>query len=200
MQEDTLRKLLLAIAHTVSEHASELTALDQAIGDGDHGLNMKRGFDRLAASADTIAAQALPSALSEIGKTLVLTVGGASGPLYGTFFMALGDALPAWPDKTAVATAFHKATAAVERRGKSVPGQKTLLDVLVPLGDELRNDAPDLLGRIRRRAQSAADATVPMRAQRGRASFLGERSVGHMDPGARSCALIATAVCDFLGD
>jgi phosphoenolpyruvate---glycerone phosphotransferase subunit DhaL len=199
MQADMLSALLRAAVRTVSEHAPELTALDQAIGDGDHGLNMKRGFERIGTLVDEIAKKPLPDALNEIGKVLVLTVGGASGPLYGTFFMALGHALPEEPGRAELASAFDAAVAAVEKRGKSTAGQKTLLDVLVPVGEELRRDSPDLVARIRQRAVLAADATIPMRAQRGRASFLGERSIGHMDPGARSCSLLVITLCDFLG-
>jgi dihydroxyacetone kinase-like protein len=130
----------------------------------------------------------------------VLAVGGAAGPLYGTFFMSLGAALSARLTRSEFAIAFDAAVAAVQKRGRSSPGQKTLLDVLSPVGDELRSDAPNLARRIVRRAKSAADATVPMRAARGCAPFLGERSIGHMDPGACSCALIITTVCEFLGD
>jgi dihydroxyacetone kinase-like protein len=138
--------------------------------------------------------------LTEVGKTLVMTVGGASGPLYGTFFMTLGKELPAEPNIVDVGNAFNAAIAAVERRGKSSAGQKTLLDVLVPVHEELCAGTDNVLDRIKRRAASAADATIPMLAVRGRASFLGERSIGHMDPGARSSSLAITAVCDFLGD
>ena len=200
MEQETLKALLRAVAFTVIAHAEELTALDQAIGDGDHGLNMKRGFERVAQLADDISQQPLPQALSEVGKTLVMTVGGASGPLFGTFFMTLGKELPVEPTLIDISNAFHAAIAAVERRGKSCAGQKTLLDVLVPVQEELCAGSANVLERIKRRAASAADATIPMLAVRGRASFLGERSIGHMDPGARSSALVISALCDFLGD
>lgn len=200
MEQQTLKALLRAVAQTVIAHAEELTALDQAIGDGDHGLNMKRGFERVAQLADGISQQPLPQALTEVGKTLVMTVGGASGPLYGTFFMTLGKELPVDPTLADIGTTFNAAIAAVERRGKSSPGQKTLLDVLVPVQEELSAGTANVLERVKRRAATAADATIPMLAVRGRASFLGERSIGHMDPGARSSALVISAVCDFLGE
>jgi dihydroxyacetone kinase-like protein len=200
VEQQTLKALLRVVAQTVVAHAEELTALDQAIGDGDHGLNMKRGFERVAELADGISQQPLPQALTEIGKTLVMTVGGASGPLYGTFFMTLGKELPLDPTLADISATFNAAIAAVERRGKSSPGQKTLLDVLVPVQEELSAGTANVLERVKRRAASAADATIPMLAVRGRASFLGERSIGHMDPGARSSALVISAVCDFLGD
>ncbi|RDV00818.1 dihydroxyacetone kinase subunit DhaL [Trinickia dinghuensis] len=200
MEQETLKALLRAVAQTVIAHAEELTALDQAIGDGDHGLNMKRGFERVAELADDISQHPLPQALTEVGKTLVMTVGGASGPLYGTFFMTLGKELPADPTLIDLSHAFNVAITAVERRGKSSAGQKTLLDVLVPVHEELSAGTANVLERVKHRATSAADATIPMLAVRGRASFLGERSIGHMDPGAHSSALVISAVCDFLGD
>ncbi|QCP54175.1 dihydroxyacetone kinase subunit L [Trinickia violacea] len=200
MEPETLEALLHAVAQAVIAHVEELTALDQAIGDGDHGLNMKRGFETVEALAADISRQALPDALTQVGKSLVLTVGGASGPLYGTFFMTFGKELPAEPGFIDVGHAFDAAVAAVERRGKSSAGQKTLLDVLVPVREELSKGTPNLLERVKRRASSAADATIPMRAMRGRASFLGERSIGHMDPGARSCSLVIATLCDFLGE
>lgn len=202
MNPQTLEALLRAVARTVIEHADELTALDQAIGDGDHGLNMKRGFEHLAEQAAALSQRPLAEALTEAGKTLVMTVGGASGPLYGTFFMTLGKALPAEsePVSSDIAAAFDAAVAAVEKRGKSIAGQKTLLDVLVPVQHALRAQDVKRLSRIKQTALHSAEATVPMRAIRGRASFLGERSVGHMDPGARSCSLVIATVCDFLED
>jgi len=188
----TLRRLIETVATAVIDHADELTALDQAIGDGDHGLNMKRGFEAVRADAALLADKPLPDALRAIGTQLVMKVGGASGPLYGTLFMALGKEIAAAPD---LASAFARAVEAVKARGKSQPGQKTMLDVLVPVQLALQEGGPDLLVRLPVVATEAADATVPMLAVRGRASFLGERSVGHMDPGARSAELMVAAVC-----
>jgi len=194
------RQLIEAMAATVEAHWQELTALDQAIGDGDHGAGMKRGFDALLADADTLAEQKLPAALVAAGRTLVMSMGGASGPLYGTFFMELGKALGDVPDdvldRAGLAAGFARAMAAVAARGKSEPGQKTLLDVLAPVSAALeRGEDADGIARV---AAQAAEATVPMRALRGRAAFLGERSIGHMDPGARSASLIIGAVCAVL--
>jgi len=200
VEQETLNAAIRAVAQAVIAHTQELTVLDQAIGDGDHGLNMKRGFQCVADLAGTISVLPLPQALQEIGKTLVMTVGGASGPLYGTFFMTLGKELPATPTLPDLSHAVSVAIAAVERRGKSSAGQKTLLDVLVPVHEELCAGTANVYERVKRRAAAAADATIPMLAVRGRASFLGQRSIGHMDPGARSCALVITALCDFLGD
>jgi dihydroxyacetone kinase-like protein len=191
------RRLIEAIAETVISHAEELTALDQAIGDGDHGLNMKRGFEAVTADLDSIAAKPTPEALKAVGTTLVMKVGGASGPLYGTLFMGLAKAWPAELTPASMAQAAAAAIDAVKARGKSDAGQKTMLDVLVPVLDALKNGGADLAA-LRERAAAAADATIPMKAVRGRASFLGERSIGHMDPGARSSALMISAICDVL--
>lgn len=194
---DTARQkaLIEAVAQAVIAHAGELTALDQAIGDGDHGLNMKRGFEAVLADVDAHAAKPLPEALKAIGMALVMKVGGASGPLYGTLAMTLGKELPAEPSRDDLVRALGAAIEAVKARGKSDIGQKTMLDVLVPVRDALA-DGGDVAGA----AAKAAEATVPMKAVRGRASFLGDRSIGHMDPGARSSALIVAAVAEALGE
>ena len=114
--------LITAAADTIATHAEELTALDQAIGDGDHGLNMKRGFEAVRAEAETFAAKPLPDALKAVGTKLVMTVGGASGPLFGTLFMALGKEIAAEPDRAGLTAAFGKAIEAVAARGKSQVG------------------------------------------------------------------------------
>ena len=191
-------RLIQCVAKRVIDHAEELTRLDQAIGDGDHGFNMKRGCEAVLAELPMLEGKPLPEAVKAVGTRLVMTVGGASGPLYGTLFMSLGRALPAAPTQASVAAALAAAVEAVKARGKSDVGQKTMLDVLVPVLDTLRRDSPDLLGRLRTTASAAADATIPMKAVKGRASFLGERSIGHMDPGARSAALMVEAAADVM--
>jgi dihydroxyacetone kinase-like protein len=191
-----LHRLILAVADDVIAHADELTELDQAVGDGDHGINMKRGFEAVRADAGATAEKPLPDALKAIGTQLVMKVGGASGPLYGTLFMALGKEIA--PDASNLSIAFASAVEAVKSRGKSQPGQKTMLDVLAPVQVALAEGGTDLSVRLPILAASAADATIPMLATRGRASFLGERSIGHMDPGARSSALIVASVCRAL--
>nr|WP_040591894.1 dihydroxyacetone kinase subunit DhaL [Mesorhizobium metallidurans] len=191
-----LKALISATADTIAAHAEELTTLDQAIGDGDHGLNMKRGFEAVRAEADKFAAKPLPDALTAIGTKLVMTVGGASGPLFGTLFMALGKEISPEPDRANLATAFGKAIEAVAARGKSQVGQKTMLDVLQPVHEALaEGKTPAEIVAV---ADRAADATVPMKALRGRASFLGDRSIGHMDAGARSTALLVRAVAETI--
>jgi phosphoenolpyruvate---glycerone phosphotransferase subunit DhaL len=191
-----LQRLILAAADEVISHADELTELDRSVGDGDHGVNMKRGFEAVRADAASTAEKPLPEALKAIGSQLVMKVGGASGPLYGTLFLALGKEIA--PDASNLPAAFAKAVQAVEARGKSHPGQKTMLDVLAPVQAALAEGGADLPVRLPTVAASAADATISLLATRGRASFLGERSIGHMDPGARSSALIVASVCKAL--
>lgn len=184
--------LVRVVAEAIVAHAEELTALDQAIGDGDHGLNMKRGMEAVLAEWPKLQGQPPAEVLRRVGMQLVMKVGGASGPLFGTLAMEFGKGLPAEPGREDVARALQAAVAAIGQRGKSEPGQKTMLDVLRPVADALAaGRAPRDIAAL---AQECAEATVPMRAIRGRASFLGDRSIGHMDPGARSSALIIGAI------
>ena len=194
-----LHRLIVAVSDDVIAHADELTALDQAVGDGDHGVNMKRGFEAVRADAEATAEKPLPEALKAIGTQLVMKVGGASGPLYGTFFLALSKEIA--PDASNLAGGLRH-----RRRSGQGPRQVAA----GPEDDAGRSDA-SADGPRRRRggpslpglpivASSAAEATIPMLATRGRASFLGERSIGHMDPGARSTALMVATVCRVLED
>jgi dihydroxyacetone kinase-like protein len=193
------RKLLFeTVAQRVIASADELTDLDRAIGDGDHGTNMRRGFEAVLAAVDELSAKNLGESLKGVGTTLVMKVGGASGPLYGTLFMSLGKSLPDEVTREQAADAFAAAIEAVKVRGKSDVGQKTMLDVLFPVLGVLREGGADITARLKATARAAAEDTIPMRAIRGRASFLGERSIGHMDPGARSSALIVDAVADVM--
>ena len=192
------RRLVAAVANSVIAHVDELTALDSAIGDGDHGHNMKRGFEAVLQDLEALSGMSLPDLAKAVGTKLVTKVGGASGPLYGTLFLALAKELPAEPSRTEAVKAFAAAIGAVKARGKSDAGQKTMLDVLVPAYQAFA--AGEDLAAIKDTAARAAAATVPMRATRGRASFLGDRSIGHMDPGARSSSLMIASLCDELGD
>ena len=192
-----LEKLIDTITGRVIAAAEELTVLDAAIGDADHGLNMKRGFEAVLAEKSKILAMPLPEALKAAGMTLVMKVGGASGPLYGTLFMTLGKELPADPTMADLARALAAAIEALKARGKADFGAKTMLDVLGPVSAALANGGVTADG-IRELAARSAAATVPLKATRGRASFLGDRSIGHMDPGARSSEIIIAAVCDVV--
>jgi dihydroxyacetone kinase-like protein len=199
MIDSQARKLLFeTVAQRVIASADELTDLDRAIGDGDHGINMRRGFEAVLTTVDELSAKNLGESLRGLGTTLVMKVGGASGPLYGTLFISLGKSLGDEVSRERVADAFAAAVEAVKARGKSDVGQKTMLDVLAPVLEVLREGGDGLPLRLKAAARDAAEKTIQMRAIRGRASFLGERSIGHMDPGARSSALIIDAIADVM--
>ena len=200
LQPDTFKSLVKVAAQQVIASAPELTALDQAIGDGDHGTNMKRGFEAVLSKLDAIGSQPLAEAVKTVGRTLVMTVGGASGPLYGSFFLAAGEALSRKTLPEDLAEVFGSGVDAVSARGRSQAGEKTMLDVLVPVLETLKANAgrADLIERVRATANEAVARTAPMQATKGRASFLGPRSVGHIDPGARSSCVLLHAVCESL--
>ncbi len=187
---------------TLIDHADELTALDQAIGDGDHGLNMKRGALAIQGKLPQLESKPLNDALKTMGMTCVSTIGGSSGPVFGTLLVTLAKELPPAPGPADLARALGSGIAALTRLGKAEVGQKTLLDVLDPVRRLLENrsvqPSGDLLASVRQCALDAAQATAQMEAIKGRASFLGERARGHVDPGSRSMALIIGAVCDSL--
>jgi phosphoenolpyruvate---glycerone phosphotransferase subunit DhaL len=181
-------------AETVATNRTYLTELDSAIGDADHGINMDRGMHAVVGKIDGITARDIGGCLKTAGSTLVSTVGGASGPLYGMFFMQMGGATVG---KEAIslqefATAFAAGIGGVERIGKAQPGDKTMLEALLPARDALQAAADQAVavGPALQLAANAAEAgmlgTVPLVARKGRASYLGERSAGHQDPGATS--------------
>jgi len=205
MHNDLMLLLIDAAVETIEMHAEELTRLDQAIGDGDHGINMTRGFREVAAKREEIAALPLGEALQQLGMTLVSKVGGASGPLYGTLLIEMGKAAPATgsPTHAELAAMIDAGVAGVKARGKAEPGMKTMLDVLCPVADTFRalvdkNELHEIDSRIIAVAGYSLHRTSMLEAKRGRASFLGERSVGHIDPGACSAALLIGAVLGIL--
>ena len=183
MDAKDIRLLIDTLADRIIAASDELTALDQAIGDGDHGINMKRGFEAAKAEAQAMAAGDLPAALHKLGMTLVMKIGSASRPLYGTLFMAL-----ARPCRRSRSRPVGERAGQRHRRrqgARQIGGRsKTMLDVLDPVYQALAAGV-DAEGSGQRHGE-AAKATIPLKATRGRASFLGERSIGHMDPGARS--------------
>jgi phosphoenolpyruvate---glycerone phosphotransferase subunit DhaL len=198
IDQQTRKRLLETVAKRVIANEEELTDLDRAIGDGDHGANMRRGFEAVLAGVDELSAKSLGESLKGVGTALVMKVGGASGPLYGTLFLSLGKSLVDDVSREQIAQAFAVAIEAVKARGKSDVGQKTMLDVFYPVLGVLREGGDGLAARLKATARLAAEETIPMKAIRGRASFLGERSIGHMDPGARSSALMVDAVADVM--
>jgi dihydroxyacetone kinase-like protein len=193
-----LSKVINACTQTLIDHVEELTELDSAIGDGDHGLNMKRGALAIRAKLPDLETKNLNDALKTMGITCMSTVGGSSGPVFGTLMVTLGKELPAQPAAADVAKAVAAGIAALSRLGKVEVGHKTLLDVLDPVQKVLAAGGDDLVVRVKQCAFDSAQATAAMDAIKGRASFLGERALGHVDPGSRSMALIIGAVCDAL--
>jgi phosphoenolpyruvate---glycerone phosphotransferase subunit DhaL len=203
---DEIVAWLRAAAERIHAEAAALTALDQAIGDGDHGINMDRGFKAIIAMLDTRPAPtdetpdqtASADLLRQVGRTLISTVGGASGPLYGTAFLRGAAAVAAESASPAAAfvAALEAATTGISGLGKATEGEKTMLDALFPASRAAREalDAGGDTAAVTEAARAAADAgaaaTIPMLATKGRASYLGERSVGHQDPGATSAALL----------
>jgi phosphoenolpyruvate---glycerone phosphotransferase subunit DhaL len=191
-------------ATLVAENRDHLTELDAAIGDADHGSNMDRGMKAVVAALDETRPRTAGALFAQVGMTLVSTVGGASGPLFGTLFLRIGTSLgeTAEVSPLQVAAALRAGLDGVVARGKAEPGDKTMYDALAPAVDAL--DAAlaehDTLAKAWDRARDAAtagrDGTTPMLARKGRASYLGERSVGHQDPGATSVALLVQAATE----
>jgi phosphoenolpyruvate---glycerone phosphotransferase subunit DhaL len=186
-----------------------LTQLDAAIGDGDHGINMNRGMSAVVAKVDAEAGdQDVGALLKTVGMTLVSTVGGAGGPLYGTLFLRMGAAVTGkselGPDDWAAA--LDAGVAGVQDRGKAEPGDKTMIDALVPAREALKEALgggatfADALRRSAAAAEQGMQGTVPLVARKGRASYLGERSAGHQDPGATSSHLLLEAAAETWGE
>lgn len=194
----TLQNTIQFATQTLIDHVQELTLLDQAIGDGDHGLNMKRGAEAIQAKLPDMKDASLNEVLKTMGKTCVAMIGGSSGPVFGTLLMTLGKELPESPGAPDFAVALRKSIEALTRLGKAEVGQKTLLDVLDPVQKTLALGGDGLIERVRQCAHDSAAATAHMDATRGRSSFLGDRAKGHVDPGSRSMALIISSVCDSL--
>lgn len=195
---DFFRRWLDAAAAAVEREADRLTELDSPIGDADHGSNLLRGFVAVRAALAGADASAPPGALLQLaGRTLISTVGGASGPLYGTLLRRTGKELgeAAEVSDAQVREALGAGVDAVARLGGAAPGDKTMLDALVPGVAALATSYADAADA----ADGGALATTPMLARKGRASYLGERSIGHQDPGATSSALLMRALADAAG-
>ncbi|MFF4427907.1 dihydroxyacetone kinase subunit DhaL [Streptomyces sp. NPDC001513] len=191
---DFFRRWMAATTAAVEREADRLTELDSPIGDADHGSNLLRGFTAVLPALEAQGPAAPGEVLQLAGRTLISTVGGASGPLYGTLLRRTGKELgeAAEVSDAELREALHAGVAAVAQLGGAAPGDKTMLDALVPgvaaLSTSYRAAADA--------AQDGALATVPLQARKGRASYLGERSIGHQDPGATSSALLLRALAD----
>lgn len=201
------RRWLDRLASRLAEEASELTRLDAAIGDGDHGTNMDRGFRAVRERVLSQDSPDLAGLFRQTGMTLLSTVGGAGGPLYGTLFVRMAQAT-AGKEALTLADLVDALAAGLEgvvQRGKAEPGDKTMVDALAPAVEALRRalargeEPATALRAAAEAARRGAEATVPLIARKGRASYLGERSAGHQDPGATSSALLVEALAETVG-
>jgi phosphoenolpyruvate---glycerone phosphotransferase subunit DhaL len=204
IDQPSVQRWIELFALTVAEHRQELIKLDTAIGDGDHGSNMDRGMQK---AVEKLHAEPQPdpgAILKTVAMTLISTVGGAAGPLYGTLFLQLGGGLADHPegDIKAYAAAWRRALDGVQSRGKAQAGDKTMLDALIPAVEALEQ-ASELNAGLRVAADAAREgmlATTPLVARRGRASYLAERSAGHQDPGATSTHYLFESAAEALAD
>ncbi|MEV8267783.1 dihydroxyacetone kinase subunit DhaL [Microbacterium sp. NPDC076911] len=204
---DQLTDWLRRFQALVTEHQTELTELDSVIGDADHGANMTRGMSAVAAKLDSEEFETIADLFKAVGMTLVTSVGGASGPLYGTFFLRFGMSAGAVKalDAAGTAASLRAGLGGIVARGKAEQGDKTMFDAMSPAIDAW--DAAVTAGESAAQASAAAlaaaevgrDATIPLVARKGRASYLGDRSAGHLDPGAASTTLLFRALSDALG-
>ncbi|KAA6334014.1 PEP-dependent dihydroxyacetone kinase ADP-binding subunit DhaL [termite gut metagenome] len=195
---------LKALSATYQEKKDYLTALDSQIGDADHGTNLSRGFAAVDIKLDTVADKDLGTILKTVAMTLISTVGGASGPLYGSFFLQASTAVSGQTsvDKAGVGKMLDAGLASVMARGKANLGEKTMIDAMLPAVKAF-NDSPDdllttALVKASEAARKGAEATIPLVATKGRASYLGERSAGHKDPGSESTAMLFETLSNAL--
>ncbi|MER6012338.1 dihydroxyacetone kinase subunit DhaL [Streptomyces bluensis] len=197
LDADFFRRWMTATAAAVDREAERLTALDSPIGDADHGSNLQRGFTAVVATLEKESPATPGAVLVLAGRQLISTVGGASGPLYGTLLRRTGKALGEAEEVTEeqLTSALRTGVDAVMALGGAAPGDKTMIDALMPAVDALG----DSFAAARAAAEQGAGATTPLQARKGRASYLGERSIGHQDPGATSSALLIAALVEAAG-
>lgn len=203
---EILPRVIRAVVETIENKAEEVTALDQAIGDGDHVINLQRGLNALSQQAGELAPLEWTQALQKIGMTLLSTMGGASGSLFGTLFIsmskAVGDRVNL--DQQAFSDIFTQGVEAVKKRGKAEAGEKTMLDVLIPVADNMKQgvedsiDFSESLENISQTAIEGMESTRDMLATKGRASYLEEKSIGHIDAGAKTSQLMICAIVDVI--
>ncbi|MGW1589780.1 dihydroxyacetone kinase subunit DhaL [Streptomyces sp. NPDC002386] len=198
LDAEFFRRWMAATAASVDREADRLTALDSAIGDADHGSNMQRGFAAVMTALEKEPPDTPGGVLTLAGRLLISTVGGASGPLYGTLLRRTGKALgdTAEVSEEQLAEALRAGVDGVMALGKATPGDKTMIDALVPAVDAMSGG----FAAARSAAEEGAVATVPLQARKGRASYLGERSIGHQDPGATSSALLIAGLEEAAGE
>lgn len=200
---ELLSKIFNALQEVIDANAEEVTVLDQAIGDGDHVYNLQRGLQALQAQTESLRALEWGAALQKIGMTLMTTVGGASGSLYGTLFVSMSKSLNQRTlDIPVFAEIFAQGVETMKQRGKSDVGEKTMLDVLVPVAQYMQQASSkplaEMLVEVKKVAIDGMETTRDMLATKGRASFLGERSRGHIDAGAKTAQLMIGSIADVL--
>lgn len=202
VQKDTLRKILFTMQEKMNQHRDYLSDLDREIGDGDHGINMSRGFQEVKKKLEGLEDADLASLLKNTGMTLAFKVGGASGPLYGTAFMKAADQAKGKEELHLedLPLLLAAAISGIQLRGKAVAGEKTMLDTLIPALEALKEaisqgkSAKESIDSMLEAAKEGAEYTKTIKATKGRASYVGERSIGHMDPGAASSLLLLEAI------
>ena len=202
----SLPAIIAAVSDIINQNADEVAKLDQAIGDGDHVINLQRGLKALSDQSTELAQCDWSTAFQKMGMTLMTTMGGASGSLFGTLFLALSKAIPKDTELTMplFADAFSQAVVAVKKRGKADIGEKTMLDVLIPVADSMQQSAAkstalsDVINNLQQAAITGVESTREMLATKGRASFLGERSRGHIDAGAKTSQLMICTISELI--
>lgn len=206
MQTNTIIEVCLAIRDAIANHEADIEGLDRAIGDGDHYINMKRGSEAAANMVAELTTLSDAEALNKIGLKLLSTIGGASGPLFASFLMGMSKSLKENGNTSTleIATAFAAGVQAVMQRGKAQAGEKTMLDVLIPVSITLSSMAASgastqaICMQLKTVADEGLASTRNMLASKGRAASLGERVIGHLDAGAKSCQVMTHAVCDVI--
>lgn len=204
MNSETINHLANAIREAIIAHEADIECLDREIGDGDHYINMKRGSEAITNLAEELAPLQPADALNKIGMKLLSTIGGASGPLFASFFMSMSKSLKTQEtiNTVAVAFAFEAGVQAIMQRGKAQAGEKTMLDVLIPVAHAFKQQAEqgksnsDIANVLKTVASEGLESTRNMLATKGRASGLGERVIGHLDAGAKSCQVMIETICD----
>jgi phosphoenolpyruvate---glycerone phosphotransferase subunit DhaL len=206
MNSDTINHMAAAIRAAILRNEADIESLDREIGDGDHYINMKRGCEAIVSIAPELESLPAPDALNKIGMKLLSTIGGASGPLFASFFMSMGKILKACDNITIkeIALAFDAGVQAIMQRGKAQAGEKTMLDVLIPVSTTFKQlaeqdkSAKEIASALKKVASEGLESTRNMLATKGRASGLGERAIGHLDAGAKSCQVMIHTVCDLV--
>lgn len=210
MNSSVINRYAAAIRDAILAHEADIECLDREIGDGDHYINMKRGCEAVAGLADELSTLSSADALNKIGMKLLSTIGGASGPLFASFFMSMSKSLKANDASSdtfntlQIALAFEAGVQAIMQRGKAQAGEKTMLDVLIPVATAFKQlteqgqASKDIAAALKTIASDGLESTRNMLATKGRASGLGERAIGHLDAGAKSCQVMIHTVCDLV--